>query len=330
MRKIFALLISGSILFSFQREISAYHVRGKKPYDYKALEEDLDYLKREYGDVLKIKGIGESHFGKRIWAIRLGKGKEEILLIGAHHGREWLTANLLMMMCERYAHAYQKGIRFGRFNTDIFDKIAIVFVPMVNPDGIEIQQGNIPEAIRWRFIKMNEGRKDFSRWKANGRGVDLNRQYPAGWKAMESPTSPSYKFYKGKRPLEAKEVRAIVRYTKKTEPLAAVSYHSSGREIFWRYGKNQHVDRDYRLALKLSYITGYALGNPPENAVGAGYTDWFIETYRRPGFTLEICKPVEETNPPVTELSEEWMRNQFVGILLADEMAKLKWEGDCN
>lgn len=139
---------------------------------------------------------------------------------------------------------------------------------------------------------------------------------------MESPQNPSFQFYKGKRPLQAAEVKAIVRYVKKIKPLVVVSYHSSGREIYWKYGENQLLFRDYILATKLSDLTGYPLADPPSNAIGAGFTDWFIDTFQRPGFTVEICKPVKDTNPPVSELVEEWRRNRYVGFLLAEEMRK--------
>ncbi|WAA12970.1 M14 family zinc carboxypeptidase [Fervidibacillus halotolerans] len=316
-KKTYIFIICLCFQWIFVKGVFAFHVIGENPYDSNALEKDLIELKKEYGKVVEISSIGKSHFGKNIWSLRIGKGKEAILFIGAHHGREWITANLLMVMAERYAYAYKERICFGKYNPNLLDEISIVFIPMVNPDGIDIQQGRIPKENYTHYVQMNGGSKDFSRWKANGVGIDLNRQYPAGWEQMKSPPKPSFQFYKGSQPLQAKEARAIVQFVNQLKPLATVSYHSSGREIYWKYGKG-----DYSLAVKLANLTGYSLADPPVHAVGAGFTDWFIHAYQRPGFTLEICKPVNNRHPPIEELVEEWERNRYVGFLLVDEIRK--------
>ncbi|MCU9612558.1 M14 family zinc carboxypeptidase [Caldibacillus lycopersici] len=300
----------------------AYTIEGKHPYDYEQLITDLNGLKQEYCNTLTIEQIGQSHLGKPIWAVHLGRGEKNILLVGAHHGREWITSNLLMMMLEHYANAYTNNIRVGWFEPSILDKVSIWFVPMLNPDGISIQQGKIPENMREKITSFNDGSTNYHRWKANGVGIDLNRQYPAGWSTVPSPSKPFYKFYKGKQPLEAKEVQALVQFVKKIKPQAAITYHSSGREIFWRYGNHQNIFRDFQIGQKLSFYTGYPLATPPKNATGGGFTDWFIAAFNRPSFTLELCDFQGETNPPIAQLHEEWERNQYIGFVLAEEAEK--------
>lgn len=57
------------------------------------------------------------------------------------------------------------------------------FVPMVNPDGVTLQQEELkafPISLHASLLEMNEGSKNFKRWKANAKGIDLNRQYKAG------------------------------------------------------------------------------------------------------------------------------------------------------
>jgi g-D-glutamyl-meso-diaminopimelate peptidase len=302
-------------------------VRPQQVYSYQALEKDLKELKERYGPWLDITKIGTSHFGRKIYAIKLGKGEKNILLIGAHHGREWITTALLMEMIEQYAHSYDSKGKIGPYSTDVLDQVSIWFVPMLNPDGVEIQQGNIsdfPFYFRRSIYHFNEKSYDFSRWKANGKGIDLNRQYPAGWEDLSSkPSAPSYQFYKGKKPLTAKEVKSITRFTKKISPLIAISYHSSGREIFWKYKNGINTKRDERIARKISYFTGYKLSEPPDTSFGGGYTDWFISTFHRPAATIEICPLVENTNPPISTFREEWERNKYVGIMLANEAKKM-------
>lgn len=328
MGRIFGIVVSFLLIFQqvgFAEESNI--VNPKKIYTYEALQQDLIELGNTYPQLLDIRSIGKSHFGRKIYAVKLGKGKENILFIGAHHGREWMTTSLLMEMVEDYSNAYGNKQSYGEYSTDILDEISIWFVPMLNPDGVTIQQGLIkkyPAYYQFRLRMMNKYSHDFSRWKANGKGVDLNRQYPAGWEELsEKPAFPSYQFYKGRRPLEAKEVKIMTDFTKEKEPLLAVAYHSSGREVYWKYKNGKHLERDKKVAEKVAKMTGYKLTDPPKDAYGGGYTDWFITTFHRPGLTIEICPVVNETNPPLSDFKEEWERNRYVGLLLAHEMKKM-------
>lgn len=314
------------ILFTLQPDnaFGEKLIEVNKPYTYEILKQDLSKIQKKYKSVVEIRSIGTTYFEKNIWAVRLGAGKKNIVLIGSHHGREWLTSMVLMKMLETYADAYEKGKR----STDILNEVSIWFIPMLNPDGVMIQQNHFSQLSRSQkisLVKMNEGLEQFERWKANGIGIDLNRQYPAGWEALKNePEGPSYKSYKGKAPLEAEEVISLTKFIHRMQPMAAVAYHTAGREIFWKYKNGKHLKRDRKIAKKLSKLTGYKLGRPDQEAVGGGFTDWFITTYHRPALTIEISYLVGETNPPLSVFKKEWKRNKKVGLMLAKEAKKLK------
>ncbi|NMD72008.1 carboxypeptidase [Bacillus sp. DNRA2] len=296
-------------------------------YTYAQMDQDLKTMERKYGNSLQVTSIGKSHLGKEIWAAKLGKGNRNILLIGAHHGREWLTTSLLMVMLENYVRSYDKGEQIGCFSTNLFDEVAIWFIPMLNPDGVTIQQKGltaVPKYMADDIFEMNALSPDFSRWKANGIGIDLNRQYPAGWSALKEVSVPWYQFHKGPAPMVAKEIVTITAFTKNINPSVALSYHSSGREIFWNYKNGSYLERDKYLANKVSLLTGYTLSKPIKEATGGGFTDWFITTFHKPGMTIEICPLIDEISPPLSIFKEEWKRNELVGIMLADEVQKMK------
>lgn len=301
-------------------------------YTYEKMTEDLQKINQTYPREVAVKKIGTTHFGKTIWGVKLGNGEDNILMVGSHHGREWLTSALLMVMIEQYADAYHKKEQYGPFSTRIFDDISIWFVPMLNPDGVTIQQQGlraVPIGLQDEFFEMNGYSPDFSKWKANGMGVDLNRQYPAGWNDLkESVPIPWYQLYKGKKPLLAKEVNALANFTIQIKPLVSVSYHTSGQEIFWKYKNGSNLEKDKQLATKISLLTGYRLGTPLKNAKGGGFTDWFISTFHQPGMTIEVSPLTGETNPPLAVFPEEWQRNELVGILLAAEAKK--WQKPKN
>jgi len=297
------------------------------PYSYDILKQDIAKIHHTYKKI-EVKSIGKTHFGRTIYGIKLGEGKQNIVLIGAHHGREWMTSMLLMKKLEGYAKAYQHQTNFGSFSTDILNDVSIWFIPMLNPDGVTIQQNTLdkfPQDHQKYLLAMNEGLENFERWKANGLGVDLNRQYPADWKALNhQPDSPSYQFYKGKKPLEAKEVKVLTQFIREINPVIAVAYHSSGEEVFWNYYNGKHLHRDKQIAKKVSKLTGYKLGKPPKHATGGGFTDWFITHYHRPALTIEISPLVGETSPPLSVFETEWERNKYVGLTLAEEAKNFK------
>lgn len=318
------------LLFLYPMETSANNhiVQTDKTYTYEKLIDNLNQLRKRYKSHLKMKTIGYTHFGRKICAIRLGTGRKNVLLVGAHHGREWLTSLLLMKMLETYASATECHALVGKYHTDLLQEVSIWFVPMLNPDGVAIQQNDIhlfPSQVQNQFMYMNEGWDHYIRWKANGMGVDLNRQYPAGWNNLKTDQeSPSYQFYKGKAPLEAAEAAALTHFVKEIHPSIAISYHSAGREIFWKYHNGKYSKRDRALAKRIAKITGYKLSKPPEDAIGGGFTDWFITTYHRPALTLEISYLVGDRDPPLSVLKNEWKRNYQVGLAIAEEAKRLE------
>ncbi|MDR7076742.1 g-D-glutamyl-meso-diaminopimelate peptidase [Neobacillus niacini] len=324
MKKLLCILLLLS--FRFENASLAKIVDTNKPYSYDLMKQDIVSIEKKY-KVVKVKKIGKTHFGRTIYGIKLGKGKQNIVLIGAHHGREWMTSMLLMKQLKGYTYAYENQTNFGSLTTDILDDVSIWFIPMLNPDGVTIQQNDLnqfPNKHRKCLLAMNEKLEDFDRWKANGLGLDLNRQYPAGWRELSNqPDSPYYQFYRGKKPLEAEEVKALTRFIRKINPVIAVAYHSAGREIFWNYHNGKHLKRDKRIAKKISKLTGYELGKPPKQAIGGGFTDWFITKYQRPAMTIEISPLVGETSPPLEVFESEWESNKYVGLILAEEAKNL-------
>ena len=38
----------------------------------------------------------------------------------------------------------------------------------------------------------------------------------------------------------------------------------------------------------MARVSGYTLADVPEASAYAGYKDWFIQTFRRPGYTVEV------------------------------------------
>ncbi|MDG5787114.1 M14 family zinc carboxypeptidase [Evansella sp. AB-P1] len=302
----------------------------EKVYTYEMMERDIHELKKIYPEIIQIKSIGKTKFDRNIWAVKLGNGEINIKINGSHHAREWITTNLIMKMIEEYAYSYKNEEYVYGMDTKILDKVSIWFVPMVNPDGVTLQQRGLdafPEKYHSKLVGMNGGSDDFTRWKANGEGIDLNKQYPAEWDNLSNVSNePHFKSYKGESPIQAKEVQAVIDFTKEIDPQIALAYHTTGRILYWYFFNNpENLERDYCIAKKFSYMTGYEM--VPKHTVrkssGGGFSDWFIKEFNKPGLTAELSYYVKESNPPLSVFADEWKRHKSAGLMLSNEGLKI-------
>ncbi|WP_242611815.1 stalk domain-containing protein [Fictibacillus sp. BK138] len=330
---VLCLIISlfSTAMLSGGKKAEAAHdlVNPNQFYTYDEMITDMKELAAHYPSLISYKEIGRSEYNRPIYAIKLGKGNANVFVNGSHHAREWISTNLSMDMIDEYASAYTNGDYIGKYNVrDILNKTTMWFVPMVNPDGVTLQQyglSKFPSADHWKLINMNEGSTNFQRWKANARGVDLNRQYDADWANIKNNKSgPSWSNYKGTAPVNQAESRAIVNFTNQINPEMAVAYHTSGEILYWNFHQTgSWKERDHKYAQTIGYMTGYDLVYPGTNPSGGGFTDWFIIKYKRPGFTPELGNYAGNTHVPVSEYPAIWSQNKYVGLYVAQEGYKL-------
>ncbi|WP_246028004.1 M14 family metallopeptidase [Paenibacillus xylaniclasticus] len=295
-------------------------------YSYTRMSKDLQALAARYPDLITLDSAGKSEYGRTLWMADIGHGPAVILLNGAHHAREWITTITLMKLLEEMAVQYEKNgtVSGGLRARDLLDRVTFRIVPMVNPDGVTLQQQGLsafPEDYHAGLIYMNNGSRDFKRWKANARGVDLNRQYPADWAGIRNVSKkPSYMNYKGTKPLQAKEALAMYNLALSTKPEIALSYHSSGEIIYWNFHtKKENFNRDYNFASAYAKLTGYSLVTPQPNPSGGGFTDWFIQQFGRPALTPEIGRAAGSTNVPLTEWSRIWKQHKNTVWMIAEK-----------
>lgn len=320
------ICIAFILTFIHSRNAEAHIVNPNKTYTYNIMVNDLKKLKKKYPDLVDYQVIGKSEYGRNIYAVSLGKGDSTVFINGSHHAREWMTTTVNMNMIDKYAYAYTKGNKINGYNVKtILNNTTIWFIPMVNPDGVILQQSGLkhfPAKDHAALIKMNGGSKNFKRWKANAKGVDLNRQYNSSWSKQSGPSSPYYYNYKGKSPESASEVKAVLNLVNKTNPEMAISYHSSGEIIFWKYGQSApRYKQDQIYANQLRKMTGYSLVG--STSYGGGFSNWFQDKKNKPGFTIEIAPYAGQTHVPLKNFPKIWSQNQAVGLYTAQEGFKL-------
>jgi predicted deacylase len=278
-------------------------VKTDAAYSYGQVEKDAKALEKAYPELVKTDSIGRSVEGRELTLLKLGKGKKNVFLCGAHHAREYITSAYLMRMAEEYAYATENGGKFdGQDIAKLLNDFTLYIVPMVNPDGVNLVQNGVeavknPEEVK-KMRMMQEG---YGTWKANIRGVDLNRQYPACWDVKASNTDvPSSEMYKGPSPASEPEVQAVMKLCGDVRFELAVSFHSKGEVIYWAdFGTADAIPAADGLAQTLAQATGYKImpvsGDPA--VYGAGFENWFRLAFSRPGFCIELAPGTENSLP---------------------------------
>ena len=279
-------------------------------YSYEQMIEDMDALRNQYPDEVTVSSIGTTKLGRNIPVIRIGdlNARYHVLLQGAIHGREHLTAWLLMATADYWLDHGILG----------YSDVCYHMIPMTNPDGVIISQtGLLNDAQHEIYLSDKENgyttRNESSyaeRWKANGEGIDINRNFPAGWELIDDRPGPSSQKYRGAKPFSAAEAVALRDYTLKFAFDATVSYHATGSLIYYSYGDQEPVNtKSESLAKAVREISGYDLAS--SNGIdGAGYKDWVIEQLGIPSLTIEIgC---EEAALAQREIYSIFVRNYRV------------------
>ncbi len=295
-------------------------VNPKKNISFHEMEYILRVFSQLYPEFTELKKIGASVEERPLYALKIGKGNHEIIMDGSMHAREHMTTNVLLEMMDEYLRAYVEGQDFDGYDVrHILNQVSIWFVPMMNPDGVTLVQtgeNTLPENIL-----MNNGLLNFNRWKANIRGVDLNRNFDGGWMITKTSKYPSYKDYKGKRAFSEPETKALKDFVSKHQFKSYISYHSSGSVIFYyHHQKGEQLKRDLSLAKKLSDVTGYRVMEPTGDTGSGASADWFIMTYKMPGITIEIAPHVKESVVPIKYWDRVWNENKIVGLLAAKDV----------
>ncbi len=260
--------------------------------NYSRLTTELDRLKTEY-DFITVSSIGKSLVGRELPLVSIGKGYKKVLYVGSHHGMEWITSLLLLKYIEEYCSAIKRGGRlFGIDCEGLFEMRTVNIVPMLNPDGIELHTsgGDAQNPLTERLNRACGG--DYSKWQANGRGVDLNHNYNAGfdeYKRLETEmgiTGEAPTRFSGQYPESEPETAAMCSLIRATAPSLLFALHTQGGEIYYDFNSSI-PPRGEAIARRMANITGYRLAKPEHAASFGGLKDWFISEFNLPAYTIE-------------------------------------------
>lgn len=285
-------------------------------------------IREKLSSSLECQVIGKSILGEAIDLYKAGSGKRNILLVGAHHGSEHITASLLYKFLNDISLS---GRKLFDIDKELFLSMYTLFVvPMLNPDGVELSiTGEFDNPLRERQRKM-VGNGDFLHWNSNARGVDLNHNYSVGfgeYKLIERKRNitAGATLYSGEYPESEPESRALANLARSINFSLSVSLHSQGEEIYCfpsceDFCDDKLISRASEIALMCgSYMAkklGYIISKPTGTASYGGFSDFTAGELEIPSLTIEVGKG---TNPlPYKEYSKikERFSEALVGVAL--------------
>ncbi|MBM3121138.1 MAG: hypothetical protein FJZ97_02995 [Chloroflexi bacterium] len=189
--------------------------------------------------------IGYSVEGRPIEVVRFGKGSRSRLIVAGIHGGSEANTTALAHELAAYLQAHPDSVPEG---------LTLYILPELNPDGAARASG--PQG------------------RANARGVDLNRNWPAAWQPAWSrsgcwnlgPTTG------GERPASEPETMSLIQFISASGIEALINYHSAALGIF--AGGQPPEARSLHLAETLAAVSTYPF--PPIDT-GCVFTGQLID-----------------------------------------------------
>lgn len=189
----------------------------------------LDALVALRPDMASKVNLGSSIELRPIEAIRIhapgamAGARPTVLITGGQHAREWISVMSAMYLADRLIRGHEENSEFAA----ILERVEIIVVPVVNPDGYEYS---------WTTSRL---------WRKNRRpggtfnpGVDLNRNWSEGWGDNNgSSAAPGSETYRGPSPFSEPETQRVRDFVLATPSVRAhIDVHSYAQVVLGVWG----------------------------------------------------------------------------------------------
>ena len=206
--------------------------------------------------------LGHSVQGRAIRGVELGDGPRWVAAIGGIHQGNEANSTVLANLLLDY---------FRENLSEIPDGVGLVFLPDVNPDGAAAGT------------------------RLNANGVDLNRNWDAGWQPDSYGPSGLVTGGGGTRPFSEPETRALAGYLVDRPFVAAIFFHSKGGLVVPGPGSGSaELASAITRAAQYTYLRGWTAyplsGQASRFLVGRGIHVAIVElsTHTDPDFTRNL------------------------------------------
>lgn len=273
--------------------------------------QDVLSMVQVYSEIVSAESIGQTTAGKEMYVLKLGKGPTKVLATAATHARENVTTNYVMRQAEELAIAYTQNKAYEGYDTvQLLNNFTIYISPMNNPDGVDICNA-YAEPIG--FTNVTDWTKTI--WKANGRGVDINRNFPFEWETMKANdtenTKPSKMNYPGETASSEAETQNLMKLVQNNDFQFCLNFHTKGKILYWHDPVNGDIPGDSKLVNLLHDCLGFTVAGTTQNVrnYGGGFENWFRSATSKPGICIEMTTggegDVPYNHPNRAELSDQ-------------------------
>lgn len=270
------------------------------------LKARLERLAGRWPGLASLGVCGCTAAGREIFCLEVGHSGPAIALVGLIHGGESGPELIVPALEELLARS-----------PGLFGKARVVAVPSVNADAREALARGVPWYLR-----------------TTPQGVDLNRNFPAGWEERElgyglDSADPDSGTYRGPAPASAPETRAVMDALERCRPAAVFSCHwlASVCGLPALCARRAAEDGEYMAKcrrLAEEFGKGLCPEKTPEakwlkpNSSSGSLSAWVYETFGAPCFDLE-GSVVDEGRLWATDQTDpatiaEWQERHARGI----------------
>lgn len=295
-------------------------------YTYEEMEEDIRLLQVRYPELLRADVTGASADGRNLYMLTIGNqnAPKHILVHAGIHAREYSNTLLVMEQLEQCLDYYSSGYYHDKSYQEMFSNTAVHIVPMVNPDGIAISQlgesalrsPELVQTVRACYAYDTAARRTKSsyedylrRWKANARGVDLNRNFPVGFEPDGKASQPSYAGYAGAAPFSEPESLSLGAVTLVYQPSVIINYHSMGEAAYWDTLESRYTQMNVNFSAYMLSVVPYK--RMRAGSASGSYLGWIYSG------DVPVCSITLETGNvecplPADQYPKIWLQNHAV------------------
>ncbi|KAI9155280.1 putative metallocarboxypeptidase ecm14 [Paramyrothecium foliicola] len=186
--------------------------------------------------------IGKSYEGRDIPALRVGvssttndpsASRKTIVVTGGLHAREWISTSTVNYVAWSFITAFGKESMI----TKLLHEFDIVFIPIVNPDGVEYTW-NVD-----RLWRKSRQQTDFRFC----RGMDLDHAFGYEWDGHSAHNDPCSESYGGEKPFQAVEAMELAKWARNQSAsnvqfVGLLDLHSYSQQVLFPYSFSCEVD----------------------------------------------------------------------------------------
>jgi len=295
-------------------------------YSYEQMRLDIALLAETYPELISVYSIGQSVEGRDLVAFDFGHGERDVIICASMHACEHISTNVLMYLVDQYCQGYVNNESYGGIGyREILDSVRFRIVPMVNPDGVNLAQNGIqavkdPDAL----AAMGYGYYyDYSGWKANINGVDLNGNWTQKWGIRDEVTGPASAGWCGPSPESEPENQALRGLLDSTDFDMLLSLHIRGEVIYWIDSDTWDLyDAHAPIARRLCRAFGYSMMGAEDVSDRGGY---MVNTLRwetgKFCCTVELCSGYYGVDPYPSWMFPQVVDSVYNMLLLAGQEA---------